>query len=271
MPRMALRVGRLCATLGAFAPACSCCTRHCAPHGMVLCMRGSGRLGLRHPAVLAAAAAAWRHRLYAHQNPPLLPSSWSSSVAAVIYSSYRCRHRLAPRAAPPSSYCHPASPQSWRCWRRAPPPSQRHPATAQPLLLTAPAQPTAAAAAVVQRVPGLRSAPPLCWLCPPTICWTATGAHNAWTWSTGEQQFSGREEQGEGRSRHAWSALCALLSKPGPEEWRPAHSAPFWRCLLPCPPDASRASQFNVKRLQFVPTLFWVDTGEATCGSYGGQ
>ncbi len=74
-------------------------------------MRGSGRLGLRHPAVLAAAAAAaWRHRLYAHQNPPLLPSSWSSSVAAVIYSSYRCRHRLAPRAAPPSSYCHPASP-----------------------------------------------------------------------------------------------------------------------------------------------------------------
>ena len=27
------------------------------------------------------------------------------------------------------------------------------------------------------------------------------------------------------------------------------------------PPTRCSASQFNVKRLQFVPTLFWVDTG----------
>lgn len=71
---------------------------------------------------------------------------------------------------------------------------------------------------------------------------------------------------------HAQSAvLCSLHSNPGPEEWHLARSAPSGDAAALLALCTRRASQFNVKRLQFVPTLFWVDTGEAACGGYGGQ
>ena len=45
---------------------------------------------------------------------------------------------------------------------------------------------------------------------------------------------------------------------PNQGEIKPA--CPVWRLPAPAP---CRASQYNVKRLQFVPTLFWVDEGVA--------